>query len=78
VAAVGGHWVAFPGGWTGRVIGYFWVNVGIAISEVPADRRDADAFYDPDPLEPWRIPRTWDGFPPDAAGFDPDFFRISL
>ena len=50
---------------------------GDAVSEVPADRWDADAFYDPDPLAPGRMPSKSGGFLPDVAGFDTDFFRIS-
>ena len=51
---------------------------GDAVSEVPADRWEADAFYDPDPLAPGRMPLKSGGFLPDVAGFDTDFFRIPL
>ncbi len=48
-----------------------------AISEVPADRWDAEAFYDPDPLAPGRMTTKWGGFISDVAGFDADFFGIT-
>ena len=77
--AVVGIGCRFPGGVAGPE-GYwtFLANGGDAISEVPADRWDADAFYDPDPLAPGRMASKWGGFLPDAAGFDADFFGISL
>ena len=73
----GGIGCRFPGGVAGPE-GYwtFLANGGDAISEVPADRWDADAFYDPDPLAPGRMASKWGGFLPDAAGFDADFFGI--
>ena len=72
--AVVGIGCRFPGGVAGPE-GYwtFLANGGDAISEVPADRWDADAFYDPDPLAPGRMASKWGGFLPDAAGFDADF-----
>ena len=48
-----------------------------AISEVPADRWDADAFYDPDPSVPGRMTTKWGGFVSDVAGFDAEFFGIT-
>ncbi|MCQ4359855.1 type I polyketide synthase [Mycobacterium gordonae] len=47
------------------------------ISEVPADRWDADAFYDPDPETPGKMTTKWGGFIDDVAGFDADFFGIT-
>ncbi|MDT5191108.1 MAG: phthiocerol/phenolphthiocerol synthesis type-I polyketide synthase, partial [Mycobacterium sp.] len=76
--AVVGIGCRFPGDVVGPE-GYwaFLTNGGDAISEVPADRWDADAFYDPDPLAPGRMSSKWGGFLPDVAGFDADFFGIS-
>ena len=48
-----------------------------AIAEVPADRWDAEAFYDPDPLTPGRMTTKWGGFVSDVAGFDAEFFGIT-
>ncbi|WP_347980964.1 phthiocerol type I polyketide synthase PpsB [Mycobacterium tuberculosis] len=48
-----------------------------AISTVPADRWDAEAFYHPDPLTPGRMTTKWGGFVPDVAGFDAEFFGIT-
>ena len=68
----------FPGAVVGPE-GYwaFLANGGDAISEVPADRWDADVFYDPDPFAPGRMASKWGGFLPDVAGFDADFFGIT-
>ncbi len=76
--AVVGMGCRFPGGVVGPES--FWrllVNGGDAISEVPADRWDAEEFYDPDPLAPGRMTTKWGGFVSDVAGFDADFFAIS-
>src|SRR5688572_30750299 len=47
------------------------------IAEVPADRWDINALYDPDPDAPGKMASRWGGFLQDIAGFDPDFFNIS-
>ncbi|MGO9351408.1 MAG: sulfolipid-1 biosynthesis phthioceranic/hydroxyphthioceranic acid synthase [Mycobacterium sp.] len=46
------------------------------ITEIPADRWDADEFYDPEPGVPGRSVSRWGGFLDDVAGFDPEFFGI--
>jgi acyl transferase domain-containing protein/NADPH:quinone reductase-like Zn-dependent oxidoreductase/acyl carrier protein len=48
-----------------------------AITEIPADRFDAAAFYDPRPGTPGKMSSRWGGFVDDIEGFDPAFFRIS-
>src|SRR3984885_12760890 len=48
-----------------------------AVDEVPPDRWDANAFYDPDPQAPGRMTTKWGGFVDDVAGFDADFFGIT-
>ena len=76
--AVVGIGCRFPGGVVGPEDYWaFLANGGDAISEVPADRWDADAFYDPDPFAPGRMTSKWGGFLPDVAGFDADFFGIT-
>jgi phthiocerol/phenolphthiocerol synthesis type-I polyketide synthase B len=76
--AVVGIGCRMPGGITGPE-GYwqFLVEGRDAITEVPADRWDADAFYDPDPLAPGSTTSRWGGFLPDVAGFDAEFFGIA-
>jgi phthiocerol/phenolphthiocerol synthesis type-I polyketide synthase D len=76
--AVVGIGCRFPGGGVGpHAYWDFLANGGDAIGEVPADRWDADAFYDPDPSAPGRMASKWGAFLPDIAGFDADFFGIS-
>lgn len=76
--AVVGIGCRFPGDVDGP--DSFWdllVEGRNAISRIPADRWDADAFYDPDPLTPGRMTTKWGGFVPDVAGFDAEFFGIT-
>jgi phthiocerol/phenolphthiocerol synthesis type-I polyketide synthase B len=76
--AVVGIGCRFPGNVTGpQSLWEMLVNGGDAISEVPASRWDADAFYDPDPLTPGRMTTKWGGFIDDVAGFDAEFFGIT-
>lgn len=48
-----------------------------AISEVPADRWDAEEFFDPDPAAPGKVVTRRAGFVDDATGFDAPFFGVS-
>ncbi|WP_225849093.1 type I polyketide synthase [Streptomyces sp. HPF1205] len=48
-----------------------------AVGEVPANRWDADAYYDPDKDVPGRMNTRWGGFLSDVEGFDADFFGVS-
>jgi phthiocerol/phenolphthiocerol synthesis type-I polyketide synthase D len=76
--AVVGIGCRFPGGGIGpQAYWTFLANGGNAVGEVPVDRWDADAFYDPDPFAPGRMSSKWGAFLPDVAGFDADFFGIS-
>jgi acyl transferase domain-containing protein/thioesterase domain-containing protein/2-polyprenyl-6-methoxyphenol hydroxylase-like FAD-dependent oxidoreductase/SAM-dependent methyltransferase len=57
----------------------FWNNLrdGVdSIREIPADRWDAAAFYDPQPAA-GKARSKWGGFIDDADKFDPLFFRIA-
>src|SRR5713226_8995802 len=47
------------------------------ITEIPAERWDADAFYDPERGVPGRSMSRWGAYLDDAAGFDPDFFGLT-
>ncbi len=48
-----------------------------AIREVPADRWDSEAFYDPDPFAPGKMNSTRAGFIDGVDQFDAAFFNIS-
>jgi acyl transferase domain-containing protein/acyl-CoA synthetase (AMP-forming)/AMP-acid ligase II/acyl carrier protein len=50
---------------------------GDAITEVPADRWDRDAFYHPEPATPGRMNTRWGGFIPGVDQFDAQFFGIA-
>ena len=76
--AVVGIGCRFPGNVTGpESLWRLLLDGEDAIGEVPADRWDADAFYDPDPAAPGRMTTKWGGFVSDVAGFDADFFGIT-
>jgi len=47
------------------------------VCEVPADRWDADTFYDPDPDSPAKMNTKWGGFLECIDEFDADFFEMS-
>ena len=76
--AVVGIGCRFPGNASGPD-GYwnFLANGGDGISEIPADRWNADEFYDADQFAPGRMSSKWGGFLSDVSGFDADYFGIS-
>ncbi|MGH3719490.1 MAG: type I polyketide synthase [Pseudonocardiaceae bacterium] len=47
-----------------------------AIREVPRDRWDVEALYDPDPAAPGKMNSRYGAFLDDVAGFDAEFFGI--
>ncbi|HEX8108663.1 MAG TPA: polyketide synthase, partial [Kofleriaceae bacterium] len=58
----------------------FWDNLvgGVdCIREVPADRWDVDALFDPDPDAPGKMITRWGGFIDGPDQFDPAFFGIA-
>ncbi|HEX4448760.1 MAG TPA: polyketide synthase, partial [Polyangiaceae bacterium] len=48
-----------------------------AVREVPADRWDIDALYDPDPDAPGKMSARAGGFLDAIGEFDPEFFGIT-
>jgi microcystin synthetase protein McyG len=48
-----------------------------AVGEMPAERFDMDAFYDPNPDAPGKLATRRGGFLGPVDGFDPEFFGIS-
>ena len=76
--AIVGMACRFPGGATDP--SSFWrllCDGRDAISEVPPDRWDVDAFYDPDPTAPGKMNSRWGGFLDRIDEFDNRFFGIS-
>jgi acyl transferase domain-containing protein/NADPH:quinone reductase-like Zn-dependent oxidoreductase/acyl carrier protein len=47
------------------------------VTEVPPDRWDADAIYDPEPGVPGKVASRWGGFIDDVRGFEPAFFGLT-
>ena len=76
--AVIGIGCRFPGG-SGNPAA-FWQLLqagGDAVVDVPHDRWDIDALFDPDPDAPSRMAVRKGGFLTDVSGFDSAFFGIS-
>jgi acyl transferase domain-containing protein/acyl carrier protein len=75
--AIVGIGCRFPGARDTRSFWRMLADGVDAITEIPADRFDAAAFYDPTPGTPGKMSYRWGGFVEDIEGFDPAFFRIS-
>jgi acyl transferase domain-containing protein len=68
----------FPGGASSPAAFWKMLKEGIdTITEVPAERWDADAFYDQNLDSSEKMNTRWGGFLEDIDKFDPLFFRIS-
>lgn len=68
----------FPGGANDPQTYWHLLSEGRdAISRVPVERWDSEAFYDPNPDVPGKIYTHWGGFLEQVDHFDPHFFGIS-
>lgn len=67
----------FPGAADADAFWRLLADGGDAITEVPRDRWDADALYDPDLAERGTTSSRWGGFIDGVDQFDPHFFGIS-
>ena len=76
--AVIGLGCRFPGGVSTPEAYWQLLRNGIdAITEVPPDRWDVDAYYDPDSDAPGKMHTRHGGFVRDLDRFDPQFFGIA-
>jgi len=76
--AIVGLGCRFPGGASDPAALWRLLDHGVdAISEVPPERWDIDAWYDPDPDAPGKMISRWGGFVRDLEAFDPGFFGLS-
>jgi acyl transferase domain-containing protein len=76
--AIVGIGCRFPGG--ANDADTFWelLRDGVdTVSEVPPDRWDIDAYYDPDPDAPGKMYTRWGAFLDQVDQFDPQFFGIT-
>lgn len=76
--AIVGMGLRFPGGADG--VEEFWdllVAGRDGVTEIPADRWDVDAMFDPDPEAHGKSYTRWGGFLHDVDRFDAPFFGIS-
>ena len=76
--AVVGIGCRFPGGADSPAAFWRLLEQGIdAITEVPPERWDIDAWYNPDPAASGKMNTRWGGFLAGLEQFDPAFFQIS-
>ncbi|WP_226584069.1 type I polyketide synthase, partial [Microseira wollei] len=76
--AIVGMGCRFPGGANNPETFWQLLRDGVdAISEVPPNRWDIDAFYDPDPDAPGKMSTRYGGFVSQLEEFDAQFFGIS-
>ncbi|MGH9956589.1 MAG: beta-ketoacyl synthase N-terminal-like domain-containing protein, partial [Pyrinomonadaceae bacterium] len=67
----------FPGAGDPEAFWRLLRDGGEAITEVPRDRWDVNAFYDLNPTTPGKMNTRWGGFLEQVDLFDPHFFGIS-
>ncbi|MBI1357394.1 MAG: SDR family NAD(P)-dependent oxidoreductase [Acidobacteria bacterium] len=76
--AIVGAGCRFPGGVTDLDSYWRLLQGGVdAITEIPAERWDVDAYYDPDPTAPGKMATRCGGFLDGVDRFDPAFFGVS-
>ena len=76
--AIVGLGCRFPGGAVDADTYWDLVRGGVdAVGEIPANRWDADTFYDDRPQQPGKMSTRWGGFLDRVDTFDYDFFGIS-
>src|SRR5947209_11352761 len=67
----------FPGARDTEAFWHLLCNAMDAITNIPGDRFDIEALYDPRPATPGKIVTRWGGFLEDIDRFDSAFFGIS-
>lgn len=67
----------FPGADSPKSFWHLLKNGEDAIVEIPPDRWDIEAFYDPKPGTPGKMCTRWGGFLDRIDEFEPEFFNIS-
>src|SRR5262245_15619724 len=76
--AIVGIGCRYPGGIVDAETFWRLLEEGIdAVTEVPRERWDIDALYDPDPAAPGKMTTRCGGFLPEIDRFDAGFFGIS-
>ena len=76
--AIVGLGCRFPGGADSPAAFWELLRAGVdAVREVPPDRWDIDAYYDPDPSVIGKMATRWGGFLDQVDQFDPEFFGLS-
>src|SRR5262245_52969206 len=66
-----------PGGATPEAFWELLRDGRSAVREIPADRWDVDAYYDPDPDAPGKMSTRYGAFLDRVDLFDPQFFGIA-
>lgn len=76
--AVIGLGCRYPGGVNSPQSYWQLLRDGVhAVTEIPPDRFDINAYYDPDHTTPGKVTTRWGGYLSDVDKFDPHFFGIS-